>query len=232
MKLKTLKNAMLNWYKFDILFSIELLDIFINNVESQIKTSIQNFIDQKETLILNEQPEIFSARIVDVYDGLDSESWDLERVFKEHFPNLQRKSALISLYSFLEFELYNLCVLFKTKEDYKIDLKDIKGRGIEKSVLYLKKAADVHLDISDNNWNELINIQKIRNLIVHNNSNLTSLDGKLKEDELKYINRNEFLTGESEIIIDYGFLTHVLTSFNNLFKQIDNLIQKKYKKIA
>lgn len=144
---------------------------------------------------------------------------------------MQRKSALISLYSFLEFELDNLCALLKKQEGYKIDFKDIKGKGIERSILYLKKVANLQLDKGDSIWLEVINIQKIRNLIVHNNSKLKLLDGKQKEDESQYIKGNIFLSGESEIIINKGFLTHVLKSFNELFKKIDSLIQKKYNKI-
>jgi len=65
----------LNWYRFDVKFSIELLDVFINNVEGLVKSSIQEYSDKKETLILDEQPEINYARIVDIHNGLDSDNY-------------------------------------------------------------------------------------------------------------------------------------------------------------
>lgn len=56
----------------------------------------------------------------------------IEDLFKEHFPNLNRRSALITLFGFLEHELGKLCVKLKVNLNLAIDLKDIQGKGIER----------------------------------------------------------------------------------------------------
>lgn len=225
-KVKNLKKI-LKWYN-EIELSIELLETFIDNVESQIELSIQDFIDRKETLILTEDPNSYNAQVIDIHNGLDSQTWDLKGVFEEYFPNLQRKSALISLYSFLEFELDKLCILFKNEGNYKIDINDLNGSGIKRAILYLEKVVDLLINQNDRKIGEIKSIQKIRNLIVHNNGYLMDKNGKKYSKELKYIKYNKFLSGEQEINLNKGFLTYVLNSFNDLFKHIDSLIQEKY----
>ena len=178
MTLYTPRKVPLNWYRYDVKFSIELLEVFINKVENQIKSSIHEYIEKKETLILDDQPEINYTRVVDVHQGLDSESWDLEGVFKEYFPTLQRRSAFLSLYGFLEHELDKLCVLYKKTKNYKIDFRDLKDLGIERSIKYLEIVAALPIDKGSNKWGEVKLIQKIRNLIMHNDGKLSDIEGK------------------------------------------------------
>lgn len=226
MAIYTPRKVPINWYRFDIKFAIELLEAFVKNVENQVKSGIQNFVDKKETFILEEHPEEKSAKIVDVHEGLNSEMWDLNSIFKEHFPNLQRRSAFISLYGFLEHELDKLCTLFKETEHYKIDLKDFNDSGIVRSIKYLNKVANLPIDKDDKRLQTVKSLQKIRNVIVHNDGELTGIDGKIRPNEFAYVQQNEFLSGDKEIILNEGFLFYVLDSFHDLFKYLDELIQK------
>ena len=222
-----LRKVPQNWYRSDIKFSIELLEVFINNVENQIKSSTQDFVEKKETLFLDEQPEINYARIVDVHKGLDSETWDLDRIFKEYFPTLQRRSAFLSLYGFLEHELDKLCVLYRKTENYKIDFRDLKDLGIERSIKYLEKVAGLPIDKGNDKWRKVKSIQKIRNFIVHNDGKLGDIEGNPRKIEQQIVVQNEFLAGENKIIIEEGYLNFVLKTFDALFKYIDELIQNK-----
>jgi len=231
MKPKLSHNIVLNRYKSEILFSFELLENFILNVEDQIEISIKHFNENKETLVLNENTNSYNADIIDIYKGLDSQTWNLEDVFEEYFPNLHRQSNLITLVSFLESELNKLCKIFKESENYKVDLKDINGKGIDRSIIYLTKVVSLNYNKNKTNWNELKNIQGIRNLIVHNAGKLFDLNDNVKKEEKRYINSCEFLSGESEVILKKGFLLHVLNVFKEQFAYINNLIHEKYNKI-
>lgn len=219
-----------NWYNYEIQFEVELLNSYIQNIEKQVKISIDNFHKEKETIILEEYPEENYARIISVHDGLNDETWHLPTIFLEYFPNLQRKSAFVSLYGFLENELDKLCVLFKSTENFKIDLKDINGSGIERATKYLEKVAEVCTKKHLIEWAKIRRIQKIRNLIVHNGGKLVDIEGKIREQELKIINDEVLLDGEDEVFIKEGFLDYVLTTFDLYFKQIDDSIQDKIKK--
>jgi len=219
------REVPLNWYRFDVKFSIELLELFIKNVEDQIEVSIQEYFNKKETLVLDEHQEIDSAKNIDVYQGLDGKAWDLEGVFKEYFPNLQRRSAFLSLYGFLEHELDKLCMLYKKSYSLNIDFRDLKDLGIERSVKYLSIVAALPIDKGNYKWGRVKSIQKIRNIIVHNDGKLIDLDGNQRKVEQQIVSDNEFLTGENDILIMKGYLVFVLEAFDCLFKYIDELIQ-------
>jgi hypothetical protein len=93
------------WYRYDVQFAIELLQAYIDGAEQQALDSIETFRREKTTHVFEEAPEEGSGRIVETHKGLDDETWDLNTVFETYFPNLQRRSTLITVYSFLEHEL-------------------------------------------------------------------------------------------------------------------------------
>ena len=221
------RTVPLNWYRFDVTPSIELLKIFINNVEIQVKSSILDYNDQKVTLTLEEHPEENYYRDVDFHKGLDSETYDLDEMFKEYFPTLQRGSAFLSLCGFFEHELDKLCMLYKNSENYNIDLKELIGHGIERSMKYLKIVARLPINKEGENWQQVMTIQKTRNLIAHNNGRQKDINGELHRDLQSILGQKEIFSGEYEINIKEGYLDFVLQSFIDLFKHIDEVIQSK-----
>lgn len=214
-----------NWYQSEISLSVAILDVYVNSVETKIKSSIIEFEENKKTVITDEQPENNYARIFEVYEGLDSETFDLTAVFRDYYPALQRRSAFITLYSFLEHELDKLCVLFKKTNNYNIDFRELKGMGIIRSKKYLELVAILPVESINDKYSVVRSIQKIRNLIVHNDGKLYDIDGKPKEMELKITKQCEFLSGDDEVIIKEGYLRFVLNAFADFFKAIDDLIR-------
>lgn len=220
----TIKNTPFYRYKYDTQFSFQLLESYINNVEEQIKTSKENYHLKKETIIIENDPEMNHAQIIDIHNGLDSDTWDLDEIFGEHFPNIQRKSALLALYSFLEDELIQLCTLFKKTENFSLSLKDINGKGIiAKAIIYLEKVACLQIQ----SWKKIHDIRKIRNLIVHNDGRLIDNEGKQLK-EMKIVNATELLSGETQLMIGEGYLPYVLHTFKTQFEIIDKEIKRKY----
>ncbi|GAL86054.1 hypothetical protein MYP_3283 [Sporocytophaga myxococcoides] len=225
-----LRKTPQNWYEDHLKFTLELVESFINSTEKQILISIQEFINTKETIDYDEDDELNTIQTVEMHNGLDSLTWDIDTIFKEHFPNLQRRSAFITLFGFLEYELDQLCILFEKNENYKVQLKDFKDSGIERSMSYLEKVANLgDIKVNNNTWDEIKSIKLIRNTVVHNDGKLVSSDGKSRTAELIYIKKCIFLEGDNEIILKDGFLIHVLRIFEQLFIKLDNLIKDKYK---
>src|SRR4030095_11291714 len=132
MALYTLKKVPLNWYRFDVKFSVELLVAYVDGVEAQVNRSIEEFRaghqEDAGQEVRNEGYVAVSAH----YAGLDDSSWDLASIFESFFPNLQRQSALITLCGFFEHELLALCSLFQKDRGHKLGLGDLKGAGIER----------------------------------------------------------------------------------------------------
>ena len=89
----------------------------------------------------------------------------------ELYPNILRKSFIITIISYFEKELFTLCKNLKDLKKSPLDIPNSKGKGnnLDKVKKYIKEVSRV--DISNDNitWEEITRINKIRNLIVHNN---------------------------------------------------------------
>lgn len=219
----TIKNTPFYWYTYKTQFSLQLLESYINTVEKQIQISIENYKDKKETIIIEEDPVMNTAYYVDTHNGLDSQTWDLDEIFLEHFPNIQRKSALLTLYSFLENELTQLCLLFKETNKFTVELNDLHGKGISKTIIYLKKVIGLQID----DWKKIHDIRQIRNLVAHNDGRLLDSDGKPR-NEINIVNRTELLNGQTDLKIEDGYLQNVLKTFKTQFEILDKEIKARY----
>ncbi len=216
-----------DWYEHHAYISTDLLKGYIKDVEFQINSSIENFEKNKEDIVLSEHPEYGYAEILTFHHGIENQTWDLDAIFKEKFPSMQRSSSLISLFGFLENELDKLCALVQVTSKNPVELKDIIGKGIERSTKYLIKVGKLDNIKQNDSWRKIKEIQKIRNLVVHNDGKLTDLNGEIKKDETRIVLESEFLEGEYRINFNPGYLDYVLESFELFFKSIDNEIKKK-----
>ena len=79
-------------------------------------------------------------------------------------------SVLITIYNLTEHQLNNICHYFETKNISKIKLKDINGKGIEKSKTFLTKIVEIDFTSINSQWNFIKSLNLIRNNIVHNGS--------------------------------------------------------------
>jgi len=220
------KKVVLNWYQYDISFSFQLIKSFIDGIEEQADESVTRYENEKETLVLEEIPEENYARVVEVHQGLDDETWDLDGVFKEYLPNLQRRSALLTLSGYFEHELDKLCILYKSEKLYSLSLSDLNGKGIDRAVNYLEKVAGLEVHKSSSEWNHIKNIQKIRNVIVHQDGRLKDYQGNPIKAAIDYVAQIDSLDGKDEVVITKGFLTHVLEKYDSYFKLLNQSIIK------
>jgi len=63
---------------------------------------------------------------------------------RKNIASLYYASIFITLYSFLERKLYQLCKTAEIKQNLKI--KDLSGEGISKYIKYIKKVLLINLD--------------------------------------------------------------------------------------
>ena len=229
MPLYTPRKVVLNWYQYDVSFSVELIESFIEGIEVQAEESIARYEQKKETLVLDEVPEENYARVVEVHQGLDDETWDLQSIFVEYFPSLQRRSALLVVSGYFEHELDKLCKLYQYEKSFKLALSDISGKGIDRSASYLEKVAGLDIHKTSKEWNHIKKIQKIRNVIVHQDGKLHDHQGNPIMAAIDYINQMDSLDGEDEVVIKKGFLAHVVGIYKQYFKLLNESISAKKK---
>jgi len=86
-----------DWYEYDVHITMELMESFIDGVEAQALRLIEEFHDKKEMHEVTVEGYPEHSYAVTVFQGLDDQTWDIHSVFNDHFPNLQRRSALLTL---------------------------------------------------------------------------------------------------------------------------------------
>ncbi len=226
MTLYKLKIEVINWFKYDISSSMERIESFVKGVEKQAEESINRYREQKETRVVEVFPEDHYARVIETHQGLDNESWDIENIFIEYFPSLQRRSALLTVYSYFEHELDKLCLLYQSEKSFRLNLSDLNGKGVERSINYLEKVVEIDASKESKEWNHIKKIQKIRNVIVHQGGKLNDRQGDPRKEVIDYINQMSSLGGDTEIILHKGFLNHVVSTFNDYFRLLGKSIEK------
>jgi hypothetical protein len=92
-------GTILTWHKTDVSWSLELIDSFVKGIEQQARESIHRYETERKTYI-EEYGEGEDSYIVETHQGLDSQTWSLEIIFKEYFPSLQRRSAFLTVWSY------------------------------------------------------------------------------------------------------------------------------------
>ncbi len=83
MALYTPKKVVLNWFKYDVSFSMELIESFVEGIEKQAEESTNRYREQKATYVAEENQEENYTRIVEVHQGLDNETWNIFRAYKD-----------------------------------------------------------------------------------------------------------------------------------------------------
>ena len=176
---------------------------------------------------LIEETEKYLTEKVEAHSNLKDattadERFGIAENFESFFPFILWKSLLLSLYFQMENALNQICENLKKSNNYELELKDISGNGIFKSSLYLKKVCGITNPFETDNWNKLIEFNKIRNMLVHT-------DGILKKSNLNLVNickkyegiiLADFSDEESSVSIMEEYCKLTLDNVEELFNQI------------
>ena len=209
MALYTPKKVVLNWYQYEASLSIDLMVTFASAIERQATESIADYR---------------KSRSAAGHGGLDDESWDLDGIFEEYFPSLQRRSAFLTVWSFLEHQLDQLCLFFQSEKDFALSFTDLGGKGIDRSTSYLEKVAGLKDLKASQEWDRLKTLQRIRNVIAHDDGKLRDHLGKPKNGILADMKKIGLLGGDEEIVVGEGFLTKVVDACDHYFMLIEKAI--------
>jgi len=135
------------------------------------------------------------------------------------FPNMHRRAYLITIVGALETFMDGLCRYTQRARSLEVSVTDLKGSGIERSRIYLRKVIGVQLPQSSN-WEEVAIAQKIRNLVTHNR-------GALKDDDASRAIRTKAesstryrVSDRDEILLEEEFLPALLEDISEFSGQL------------
>lgn len=223
------------WYPF-VQGQLDLLRSHVQEQEKQIDESVKSYGKDRRGTDVEHSDDGYPIVILEEYRGIEGPPSELREIFEYYYPNLQRRSLLIILFSFLERQLDQLCHLFANEQQLSITLGNLKGKGIDRSRLYLQKVIRLPLT-SSLIWQEIKRLQRVRNLVVHNDARLVTDEKEL----IKYVDR---VSGLARVVKSYydgdveeldllnGYLLHVLDTFDSYCGEINIAICATFPQIG
>lgn len=211
-------NEMENYYEFmegHLKKVIDDIEISIKEIKNKVGESLIDMGYDEDYLANKDENYLIGLTDMGVDYDHEYDYLDEVKIIQSTF----RMSFLIACYSNFEYQLDNICKEEQKKKSLRLGINDLSGKGIEQAKNYLSKVIDV--DISkDKSWQEVINIQKIRNTFVHNNG---FLESKNRDKEIeKYIRLRPDLLSivNNRITLSADYNKHVLKTFYNFLKNL------------
>ncbi len=196
--------------KMGIMMDLETFKQHTRNVESFLNQEVKVF-EQRAAKITSEWEDFERA---EYYENSHDEYWELSKVY----PNIQRKSELISIYTILENTINRICLVYQSSIENPVKMKDLKANGIiDQGKRYLEKVVLLNFPTNHESWKEITKIQQIRNSFVHAADHVKSGNSDL----IKYINQSQHLElRNNKIEIISGFSEHCLNIFEDFFNEL------------
>ncbi len=130
---------------------------------------------------VNVELEKYPGQEQDIHEHYEDQYYQ----YTEFYPAIFNNSTLLSLYSFFELNLKELCHTMETYQGLRIKLKDLSGQNyVEKSRRYLELVVGIDLSDLQSTWEKITFYQRIRNKIAHNNSSIVEKKGPITSQPL------------------------------------------------
>lgn len=198
----------------------------IESYLSQEKEKLEDSFDANE---LEEHSKIAGEHHSEYLNFLIGEHYKQKSILSFDFPNSFRTAFIIQLFSFLEFELRNICDYHAKLKDSNFSINDLKGNSdIDKARLYLKKGAKINFNNLNPEWEFINNVRVIRNLLVHH-------QGIIMDDHQHFEKVNNIVSKSNLLLtkrknVDNNAIYHLVIPDNkmpeNLISNIENLFHK------
>lgn len=195
---------------------LELLITAVDDNKKQFSLSIQELSE-------NDLSDILPMSMISMDDFIE----EIKNDVRDDFPRRLYSSFVVSWYSFMETRLLNFCSHHKLKVSVSVQDQKPLGAGIRRARNFLKRAANY--EINNIHWTELVQVGKIRNLIVHSNGKLPYSRVKPKSKKPffgKNIGGNIYLdTDENQALY---LETRKILEYRGLFYVTPNLDYSKH----
>ncbi|WP_017629398.1 hypothetical protein [Vibrio sp. 624788] len=220
-----------NWHLCYMAPTIELLIGFADSTESQIANQIKNYQDNKKHVVIEHEGIPEANYMVTEFSGLTSDSWDLESVFTEHYPNLHRRSAILTIIGVFEHEFDQLCQ--KCFDEFKLEirLQETGGKGLERAINYLSKVVKADMHKSTQTWQTMLKVVKLRNALIHQDGKAIDQAGNNIAAIFEHCKAADNLTidDNNQIILHEGYLHFVLEVYRSYIELVNGSLLAKTK---
>jgi hypothetical protein len=184
----TIIRLLIDLQKVSVLSNLSVLKEFANDTDKVIKSNKTEFDNR-----LNEKIKKYPQHEQEIKVHFE----DQYSQYYEMYPALYKNSTLLTLYSFLEYNLDQIC---NNISDYKHNSKrknnKLQVNTINVSKVFLTEKFKIDLSSVENEWSLLNNVyREIRNAIAHNNPTMITEEGKeiIEQPRYKSLKDNGYL---------------------------------------
>lgn len=139
-------------FRFFVLGKLEMFEEYAQYIESNLEKELDSFREYMDGLSDDDKEEFIDCH----YDEIAQ--------YRDDFPTILRNSLFISVYSFLEDKIIDLC---DQPDKTSIKLDDLQGNGIKRASLFIKKVKKEDFPDNTDEWRFINNANQVRNCIVH-----------------------------------------------------------------
>lgn len=215
---KYVKASIRSALPFLFKYSLKQLADYRLRVEDFLADASQSFkmwLDEKADSLSEDE----RGELVDIYVD-DLVTLDVK------FPEILRRSLLVTAIARLEHYLDETCRVLKREEEHALVLSDLKGSGIDRSETYLAKVADVQFAGESAVWSRIIVYRHIRNVIIHKDGVVSNKKLREKIEGLDHISLGDL----NKIKLDAEFLPKVLEDFATLADELEKAFEERARK--
>ena len=202
------------------------IDFYFDNLKAHWKFANDN---------LKSEEQRFEEYTKKAIEGLSEEQKEEFYEFSENeffhindlFPSLQWMSTFLLAYGVFETTLNKICLLAHRTSNSTLSLNDIKGQGIERAKTYLSKVCRATAPFNTPDWQKIIALSKIRNVLAHSSGDL-DLDIKKhqevfnesKTDKTIQITNHDEMLNIASIQLTAEFVFRAIETFHSFLNTV------------
>ncbi|BDV44191.1 hypothetical protein GURASL_31140 [Geotalea uraniireducens] len=206
--------ALINWdvHRWETDFAFSNLKDYLEMAESQFEA-----VREKERARTDLTPPagLSEDGYHEWYSDYQGEVLFFEERYERDFPSKIRYSFIVLLHIVLEDRLRATCNEIQKRRNLPITEKDLRGAQFERVNAFLKKIAEIHYD-NQKGWQELKDLQMIRDCIVHTNGRIEESRDKKRIYELckKQIGVSD---AEGALVVEKAYCMRSLETISAFF---------------
>lgn len=131
-----------------------------------------------------------------------------------------RHSLLVSLYSYFENQLILLCKSIQFHNNIILSVTEIRGSGIEKAQIYIKKVLELNVPDDTVEWQFVIRCNLIRNCIVHCGGDVDLFPQKKELRRLIEETSSIYEGPNNRIVLSKEFLYKIMDCVETILKSL------------
>jgi hypothetical protein len=189
-------------------------------------------VSGKEIKPLTEEDKFLNDRSNDDIGGYYEAFYEREEKMLDELQKWQRYSICLSIFSFFEGLLKEICGNIELNNNFKLKIKDLNGKDdIMKYYNFLVKIYEIDSSQIEPLLTPIRNLKIIRNKIAHQNGTISESE-KISINQVKGI-RLDNIGGQYIIkIIDTIFLKNLIKTMEIFFSALIKTIDKRFKEIS